>query len=118
MTSYTLAYYAAIAIAVVGVIAGVLAGIGYTGARPSWETADVSATAGIISAICVGLAAALPQLGRTPGARETSYLKAAAGVLPDDLAQKHAVVPPAPDPLPPAPPVAPQPPPEPLPPAH
>jgi hypothetical protein len=102
MGSYSLAYKVGLAVAVVGVIAGVLAGIGYTGARPSWETADISATAGLVSAICVGLAALLPQLGRTPAARTTSYLRAAAGVLPDDLAAKHRVI---------VPPVPPQPPP-------
>jgi hypothetical protein len=90
--SYTLGYWIQIGVAVIGVIAGVLAGVGYTGMRPSWETMDVSATAGVVSAICVGLAAMLPQLGRTPAARTTSYLRAAAGILPDDLADKHKVI--------------------------
>jgi hypothetical protein len=91
MGSYQAGYVAAWAVAVVGVIAGVLAGIGYTGAHPAWLTPDISATAGIVAAICVGLAALLPQLGRTPAARAASYLKAAAGELPPDLAEKHVV---------------------------
>lgn len=89
---YQLAYYYAIVVAVVGVVAGVLAGASQTSFHPSWLTGDVAATAGIVSAICVGLAAALPQLGRTPASREANYLKAAAGVLPDDLAAKHGVI--------------------------
>jgi hypothetical protein len=91
MGSYQLAYVAAWAVAVVGIVAGVLAGIGYTGAHPSWLTPDISATAAIVSAISVGLAALLPQLTRTPAARLASYLKAAAGELPPDLAEKHVV---------------------------
>jgi hypothetical protein len=94
--SYSLAYYAAILVAVVGVVAGVLAASAVAPNHPSWLTGDVAATAGLVSAICVGLAAFLPQLARTPSTRETSYLKAAAGVLPDDLAAKHPVVVPPP----------------------
>jgi hypothetical protein len=89
MTSYSVGYYAAWIVAIAGVIAGVLAGIGYSGLRPSWETQDISATAGIISAICVGLAAILPQVTRSPAARESRYIAALAGMLPDDIAKKH-----------------------------
>jgi hypothetical protein len=90
--TYSIGFYAAWLVAVVGVIAGVLAGLGYTGLHPSWLTQDVSATAGIVSAICVGLAALLPQVTRSPAVRESNYLAAAGGVLPDDLAAKHPTI--------------------------
>ncbi len=91
--SYNFWYYAAIIVAVIGVIAGVVGGIGYTGLRPGWDTPDVAGTAGMVAAICVGVAALLPQLTHTPAARETAYLKAAAtGELPKDLKTKQAGV--------------------------
>ncbi len=89
--SYNFWYYAAIVVAIIGVVAGIVGGIGYTGLRPGWDTPDVSATAGMIAAICVGVAALLPQLTHTPAARKLAYHKAAAtGELPADLAAKQA----------------------------
>jgi hypothetical protein len=88
MGSYHLAFYAARLNAAVGVVAGVLAAA-YLTAHPSWLTADVAATAGIVVLICGGLAALLPQVTRTPEQREANYLKAAAGVLPPDIAKKY-----------------------------
>lgn len=91
--TYTVAWYAAWGVAVVGVIAGVLAGVGHTGLRPGWLTDDISATAAIVSAICVGMAALLPAVGRTPAAREHELLSARQyGTLPKDLAEKHAAL--------------------------
>ena len=86
--TYSVAYYVAWAVAVVGVVAGVLAGVGHTGARPSWLTDDLSATAAIVSAVCVGLAALLPQVTRTPAKREQAYQDAVRGTVPKDLAGK------------------------------
>ncbi len=87
--NYAWQYYAQVLITPIGIVAGVLAGVGYIGAHPGWLTTDVAATAGIIAACCAGLNAWLPQLSRTPGIREQRYLDAQAGTLPDDLAAKH-----------------------------
>lgn len=90
--TYSVQFYAAWIVAAIGVVAGVLAGASQTPWHPSWLTGDVAATAGIVSGVCVALAALLPQVNRTPATREAKYLKAAAGVLPEDLAEKHPVV--------------------------
>lgn len=89
MTSYSFAWYLAWCVAVVGIVAGVLSGASLTPWHPIWLTPDVAATAGIISAVCVGLAALLPQVGHSPAHRESAYLAASVGVLPDDLAARH-----------------------------
>lgn len=87
--NYSVGFYAAWVVAVIGVIAGILAGASQAPWHPSWLTSDIAATAGLISAACVGLAALLPQIGRSPAAREATYLKAATqGILPDDLEKK------------------------------
>lgn len=88
--SYNLAYVAAWLVAVVGVVAGVIAGAATAGHAPSWVTSDVAATCALISTVCVGLAALLPNIQRTPAKREATYLDARAGALPPDLARKHA----------------------------
>ena len=88
--TYSVAYYAAWVVAAIGVLAGVLAGASQTPWHPSWLTTDLAATAGIVSAVCVGLAALLPQVTRTPGVRESNYMAARLGTLPPDLAEKHA----------------------------
>lgn len=87
--SYQLKYTLAWINAALGVIAGVLAATSLTPFHPSWLSTDVAATAAILSTICVGLAALLPQVSRTPANRETAYLAASVGVLPDDLAARH-----------------------------
>lgn len=89
--TYNLAYWAAWLNAAIGVVAGVLAGA-YLTVHPSWLTTDVAATCGIVVPITVGLAALLPQVTRTPAARESKYLVASQGKLPDDLAKKYPLV--------------------------
>ena len=80
-------------VAAIGVIAGALAGYGATSWHPAWLTSDIAATAGLVSAICVGLAALLPQLNRTPKQREDKYIAAATvGQLPKDIAEKHPTI--------------------------
>lgn len=100
--TYTLQYAAAWVVAAVGVVAGILAtGIAAPN-HPSWLTTDVAATAALVSLICVGLGALLPQVNRTPSTREAKYLSASVGVLPPDLAAKHPEVLIPPPPAPPA----------------
>src|SRR5690348_6223315 len=88
--NYTPAYYFAWLNAAIGVIAGALSAA-YLVAHPSWLTGDIAATCGIVVTITVGLAALLPQVTRTPAARESKYIAALAGSLPDDVAQKHGL---------------------------
>lgn len=90
--TYNLQYMAAWAVAAIGVVAGVLAGASQTPWHPAWLSGDMAATAGLVSAICVSLAALLPQIHRTPSTREAAYLSAAVGVLPPDLASRHPEV--------------------------
>lgn len=90
--NYNLKYTAAWIVAAAGVIAGILAGASQTPWHPGWLTSDVAATAGLIAAACAGLAAFLPQVSRSPSVRESAYLSASVGVLPDDLAAKHPSV--------------------------
>ena len=88
--SYSIRYYAAIIVGVTGVVCGVLVSAGATGAGPGWLSRDVAATAGIISTVCIALAAWLPSVTYPPGQREEAYLQARDGKLPDDLAAKHS----------------------------
>lgn len=88
--SYNVAFYAAWVNAAVGVIAGTLAAA-YPIAHPSWLSADIALTCGILVPITVGLAALLPQIQRTPAQRESRYIAALAGSLPDDVAKKHGL---------------------------
>jgi hypothetical protein len=90
MTGYTPAFYLAWVNAAVGVIAGALSAA-YLLAHPAWLTGDIAATCGVIVTITVGLAALLPQISRSPSAREAKYLAALAGSLPDDIANKHGL---------------------------
>lgn len=91
--SYNVAYAAAWVVAAIGIVAGVVAGIGAT-VHPSWLTADVQGTLAIITPCCLALGAILPQVTRTPAAREQAYVDAAqVGKLPDDLAAKHGQAP-------------------------
>jgi hypothetical protein len=89
--SYPLAYAAAWIVAAVGIIAGGVAAAGLT-VHPSWLTSDVTATASIVAPICVALGAILPQIQRTPGKRESSYLLANQGQLPPDLQAKYPTI--------------------------
>lgn len=92
--NYDLQYKAAILNAVVLTIAGALSAYGALPAHPSWLTSDVMLTAGIVFAICGGLAATvLPPLQRTPKVREDKYIVAATmGALPEDIAKKHPTI--------------------------
>jgi hypothetical protein len=86
---YTIAYAAAWAVGAVGIIAGVLAGSVVTPLHPNWLTPDIAGTAALVSAGCIGLESILPQINRTPQAREEAYLAAHQGTLPKDLARKY-----------------------------
>lgn len=88
--TYSVQYYLAIIVAAMGVVAGVIAASGLT-AHPSWVTTDVATTATIIAGVCAGLAALLPPVTRTPATRDSKYLAAMAGALPDDVAKKHGL---------------------------
>lgn len=87
--SYSIQFYAAWLVFVVGAIAGVLAGADKLGAHPSWLTSDLVATCTLVAAVCIPLAAVLPQITRTPSAREAKYTAALAGAPPDDIARKY-----------------------------
>lgn len=89
---YSLLYAIAWINSVVGIIAGVLAGA-YVTVHPSWLTGDVAATCTVLVLVSAALAPVLPPITRTPAKRETKYLEAMAGILPDDLARKHNVPP-------------------------
>jgi hypothetical protein len=86
---YPVAYYLSVAVFVVAAICGALVGADKAGFHPSWLTADVVQTAGILGLILAPIAGLLPSLTRTPAARETKYLNARIGYLPHDLAQKY-----------------------------
>lgn len=88
--TYPVMYAVAWIVAATAVIAGILAASIAAPNHPSWLTSDVASTCGLIAAICGGLAAFLPQVQRTPDRREAKYLDATAGILPSDLAEKHA----------------------------
>lgn len=85
---YNVQYVIAWLNAAAGIVAAILAGAGLT-LHPSWLSGDVAATAGVVSLVCAGLSQILPPVTRTPAQRETKYLQAVAGILPDDLAAKH-----------------------------
>jgi hypothetical protein len=55
-------------------------------------TPQVQAWLAIVSTVIAAALGLLPQIQRTPGVRESRYLKAHAGVLPRDLAAKHGTV--------------------------
>lgn len=89
--NYSVQFYAAWAIFIVGTACGVLAGADKLGAHPAWLTPDLVATCTLIAAVCIPLAAVLPQITRTPAARSAKYIAAMAGALPDDIAEKHGL---------------------------
>lgn len=89
---YRIQYIAAWVVAALGIVTGILAASVAIPMHPSWLTTDVAATAGLISTVCVALAAILPQVHRSPAVREAAYLSAAVGVLPPDLAAMHPEV--------------------------
>ncbi len=86
---YSVLYALAWVNAAIGVVAGVLAAA-YPLAHPSWLSADIALTCGLLVPVSVGLAALLPAVTRTPDSREVKYLAAQQGRLPDDLARKQA----------------------------
>lgn len=89
--SYSVSFAVAWLNAAVGVVAGVLAAA-YLTVHPSWLSADIAATCGIVVPITVGLAALLPQVTRTPAKRDNAYIAALAGSLPEDVAKKHGLM--------------------------
>lgn len=88
--SYSVLYALAWLNAAAGGIAGVLAAA-YPVAHPSWLTAEVALTCGLIVPITLVLAALLPPVTRTPAIRDAKYAAAATGVLPADVAKRHGL---------------------------
>jgi hypothetical protein len=91
MTSYQIAWLVAaflfvLNIAIAAIQAAYTAGHGADlGVSP-----QVQAWLAIVSAVIAAALGLLPQVQRTPAVRETTYLKALAGVLPHDIEDKYA----------------------------
>lgn len=88
--SYQTQYALSVLNGIVLGIAGVLTGAGVV-LQPSWLSGDLRATAGIVVLLCGVLAHWLPPLQRTPATRDSKYLAAMAGALPEDVAKKHGL---------------------------
>lgn len=86
--TYSVAYFFSWVNTAVLIVCGVLSASNLL-FHPSWLTNDIAATAGILVLICGGFATILPPITRTPGSRETKYLNARLGALPEDLEAKH-----------------------------
>lgn len=90
---YTVAYVVAVILFLINIaIAAIQA------AYTAGHGADLGITPGeqawlaVISTVIAAALGLLPAIQRTPSVRETNYLKAAAGVLPEDLAKKHPII--------------------------
>lgn len=99
--TYKIAYIAAIVLFLVNVAIGAI-----QAAYASGHGADLGITPqaqawiAVASTVIAAALAVLPQVQRTPGTRETRYLVASQGKLPDDIAHKYPMVIPVREPPP------------------
>jgi hypothetical protein len=90
MSSYTLAYWTAAVLLLINVAIGAIQATYASGHGAELGiTPQVQAWLAVSSTVVAAALAFLPQITRTPRARETSYLQAAHGMLPADLAAKY-----------------------------